>query len=268
MRAHLAGLAIVTLAFSLAAKAAPAGPAGDTTSPQQRTWAGPPPSGAERFLFDAVNRERAMRGLAELGWNNSLAASARQHAEEMAERNAISHQFPGEADVASRAVQAGARFTALAENVALGPTPSELHQEWMNSAPHRENMLDPNLNAIGIAVVARGGELFAVQDFSRAVADLSIEQQEEQVGELVRSRGLRLATDHDDARRACTSGREAGAPMRSFYMMRFETDSLDDLPDALNRTIASGRYRQAAIGACSDERADGFSSYRLAVVLF
>jgi hypothetical protein len=50
--------------------------------------------------------------------------------------------------------------------------------------------------------------------------------------------------------------------------MRFDTASLDDFPDALNRTIASRRYHQAAIGACTSNRADGFGGYRVAVLLF
>jgi uncharacterized protein YkwD len=272
MRAHFTGLAILTLAFSLAANAAPpaAGAGVDSRAPGPNAAAAAAPleSSPERYLFDSVNRERAMRGVPELSWDMSLASSARQHAEQMADRNALSHQFSGEADLALRAAQAGARFTALAENVAFAATPSDLHEEWMNSPPHRANLLDPNLNSIGIAVVARGGELFAVQDFSRAVADLTIEQQEEQLGTLVQARGLRLLGDHDEARRACASSHEWNADMRAFYLMRFDTDSLDNLPDALNRTIASGRYRQAAVGACSDVRSDGFSSYRLAVLLF
>jgi uncharacterized protein YkwD len=38
----------------------------------------------------------------------------------------------------------------------------------MNSPAHRDNLLDRELDSIGIAVVERGGQLFAVQDFSRA----------------------------------------------------------------------------------------------------
>jgi uncharacterized protein YkwD len=267
--AHIVGLAVLTLALLLPAKI-PAPARADSTGPNANSAAAAMPSDSspERFLFESANRERAMRGVPQLVWDQSLAASARQHAEAMADRNALSHQFPGEPDLALRAAKAGARFTALAENVALAPTAPELHSEWMNSPPHRENLLDPNLNSIGIAVVPRGGELFAVQDFARAVADLTIEQQEDQVGSLLRTRGLRLLFDHERARRDCVSGHDNTADSRAFYLMRFDSDSLDRLPDPLQRTISTGYYREAAVGACSNDRPDGFSAYRVAVLLF
>ncbi|MGB6431428.1 MAG: CAP domain-containing protein [Candidatus Acidiferrales bacterium] len=237
-------------------------------SMQAKVWAGPPASGAERFLFDATNRERTARNVPELAWDDALAVSARQHAEQMAQRGALSHQFPGEPGLEARAKNAGANFIALAENVALAPTETDLHTGWMNSPPHRENILDPEMNTIGIAVVERGGELYAVEDFSHAVTALTIEQQEARLEQLVKSRGLELISDHEEARRACASGREPSGGTRAFYFTRFDTASLDDFPDALNRTIASGRYHQAAVGACASDRSDGFGGYRVAVILY
>ncbi len=37
---------------------------------------------------------------------------------------------------------------------------------------------------------------------------------------------------------------------QSQVIMRFTSDSLNHLPDELNTRLASGRYRQAAVGAC------------------
>ena len=39
----------------------------------------------------------------------------------------------------------------------------------MNSPPHRANILDPEMDSLGVAVIERNGELFAVQDFALAV---------------------------------------------------------------------------------------------------
>jgi len=125
-------------------------------------------SSSERKLFTAVNRERELQGLPPLHWDPALAAAARLHAREMAEHRSISHQFYGEPSLAARATKAGSRFTALAENVAQAPSAAEVHRLWMNSSPHRANILDPQMNAIGIAVAERDGEMFAVEDFSRA----------------------------------------------------------------------------------------------------
>jgi uncharacterized protein YkwD len=175
-----------------------------------------PPSGsaqqtvsAERVLFDAANHERAAQGLAPLRWDDALANAAREHALEMAQRNTLSHQFPGEATLQDRGRSAGARFTEIAENVAEGPSAETIHTGWMNSPHHRANLLDPQLTAIGIAVVVglpRGGGsvgatygnggagmLFAVEDFSQWVAILSLAEQERQVAAALVARGLQVA---------------------------------------------------------------------------
>jgi uncharacterized protein YkwD len=126
------------------------------------------PSKDEQNIFDSANRERAARQLLPLKWNALLASAARAHAQKMAQAGTISHQFPGEMDMGMRIRVAGVHFISAAENVAQGPTAAVIHQEWMNSPPHRENLLDPELDSMGVAVVARNGELFAVQDFALA----------------------------------------------------------------------------------------------------
>ena len=60
----------------------------------------------------------------------------------------------------------------------------------MNSPPHRANILDKEVNSVGIAVVQSGNVFFAVEDFSYAVADLSLADQEKQVIALLAARGL------------------------------------------------------------------------------
>jgi uncharacterized protein YkwD len=125
-------------------------------------------SAPEQALFDAANRERTARRLAPLKWSAALASAARAHARRMAQANALSHQFSGEMDLGTRVRVAGVRFRAVAENVAQGPSAAVIHAQWMNSPPHRANLLDPELDSIGIAVAERNGQLFAVQDFSQA----------------------------------------------------------------------------------------------------
>jgi uncharacterized protein YkwD len=122
----------------------------------------------ERQLFDATNRERLAHGLPALRWNDALAVAARKHASEMAHKEALSHQFPGEPSLPSRVNQAGAHFVWLSENVALGPNPSLIHAQFINSPKHRANILDSDMNAMGVGIVERNGELFAVEDFSKA----------------------------------------------------------------------------------------------------
>ena len=129
---------------------------------------------AEQVLFESANRERAAHGSPPLKWDATLAHAAQQHALRMAKQNSLSHQFPGEPDLPARAIQAGSRFSALAENVAEGSSAANIHAQWMKSPHHRANLLDTELDSVGIAVTQRNGQLFAVEDFSRAVGSRTI----------------------------------------------------------------------------------------------
>jgi uncharacterized protein YkwD len=123
---------------------------------------------AERELFASVNQARRAQGLAPLRWDESLAAAARRHAEVMAERGSAQHGFEGEPSLSARVKQAGARFSWLSENVTQGPTPAFIHSQFMKSPAHRANIVDTDMDSIGVGVVEQGGQLFAVEDFSQA----------------------------------------------------------------------------------------------------
>jgi uncharacterized protein YkwD len=125
-------------------------------------------SEAERELFNAVNQERKAHGLPSLNSDEALANAARKHAQRMAEQGTISHQLPGEPSLPSRAKAAGARFTWLSENVDEGPNAAAIHQSFMKSPQHRANILDGDMDSAGIGVAERNGQMFAVEDFSKA----------------------------------------------------------------------------------------------------
>ena len=226
------------------------------------------PSGPDKILFDSANRERKALGVGPLRWDEALAAAARRHAETMAQHNAISHQFPGEADFSRRASEAGAHFNAVAENVAVGQDAAEIHHAWMESPGHRRNLLDPTMNSLGVAVVRRDGNLFAVEDFDRALSALPLQEEEGRVGAQLRAMQVGLLQDNADARRACAMGSKyqpSGAPQ---FVFQYTTSNLDELPAQLQQNIRSGQYRTAAVGACPSQNEEGFTSYRMAVILF
>jgi uncharacterized protein YkwD len=123
---------------------------------------------AGQQLFQAINRERAANGLPPLKWDEALASAARQHAEVMAAQRSISHGFPGEPSLPSRATRAGARFSWLSENVAAGSTAENISEQWMQSPNHRANLLDADMDTIGAGAAERNGVVFAVADFCKA----------------------------------------------------------------------------------------------------
>ena len=221
---------------------------------------------SERILFNSLNRERAAHKLPELRWDAALAKAAHQHAALMAQRNDLSHRLRGEGDVKQRASSAGARFDVIAENIAEGPDAATLHSMWMKSPHHRANILDKDVTAVGIAVVPGSKWLFAVQDFSRAVEDLSLREQEKQIASLLHARGLQINSTNDDARKTCAMN--DGYAGRPSTMFRFEGGDLSELPDPVKAKIKAGKYHSASVGACKPESANSFAHYRIAVLLF
>src|SRR5215469_5772969 len=200
---------------------------------------GPAPNSPEAILFIAANRDRATAGLPPFQWDADLADAAGQHAQAMAQRNKLSHQFPGEPAMQDRARRAGARFSMIAENVAEGPNAATLHTQWMNSAPHRANLLDHELNSIGIAVMSRGNVYFAVEDFSVGVAQKSLSQQEAEVRAELSGYGLQVLRDSADSRKTCAMDRGwAGA--RPGVVLRYEMGDLSQLPEEVAQKARSG----------------------------
>jgi Cysteine-rich secretory protein family len=184
----------------------------------------------------------------------------------MAQLDQMSHQLPGEPNLLARASEAGARFSVIAENVAIGPDPSAIHNLWMHSPGHRANILSPDLSAVGIAVVQGRSGLFAAQDFSRTVAISNPDQQEQQVISLLAARGLQ-ATPAGDVRASCDDTRKF-APSNTATLVRYETPTLDKLPDVLDQQLQTHRFRAATVAACSAGDGAGFSRFRIAVLLF
>lgn len=225
----------------------------------------PQPSTDEKLLLDDLNRERAAAGVQPLKWNDALAAAALEHARVMVRENVLTHQAPGELPLEQRAAQAHARFSVIEENVAVGPDAPSIHDGLMHSPGHRKNILNPAVTAVGIAAVRGADGLFAVEDFSRPVAELSLQQQEEEVVSLLRKMGVPRASAGEDARKTCMmkQGYEGGSVR---YVVRFDVPDLSALPDELTQKIKVGGYRNAEVGACRGSDSAGFAAFRIAVL--
>jgi uncharacterized protein YkwD len=224
------------------------------------------PSAEDKLLLEATNRERSAAGLQPLKWDEALATAARQHAQVMVSQNLLLHQCLDEPPLDQRAAKAGARFSMIAENIAVGPNPETIHNGWMHSPGHRKNILNAEVSAVGIATMRGSGGLFAVQDFSRPVEALSLEQQEEKVVLLLKGNGLLTAEVTADARKTCNLVRGFAGASAS-YAIRFEVTDLNKLPDDLLQKVKSRAYRRAAVGACRGADTPGFTRYHMAVLL-
>ncbi|HEY0190993.1 MAG TPA: CAP domain-containing protein, partial [Kofleriaceae bacterium] len=129
------------------------------------------PEAAERYVLDAVNRDRAAAGLAVLAWDEPLAGVARGHSAEMHDRHEVAHVSPVTGSVGDRIHAAKIRTRLVLENVARAYSVRQLHQGLMSSPGHRFNLMSTEVNHIGIGVVfgapvAGSREMFVTEVFS------------------------------------------------------------------------------------------------------
>ena len=228
------------------------------------------PSGSpEQTLLQLANQTRAAHNLPPLQWDDSLAKAAQFHLRWVIRNPGdLSHQYPGEPDLIARGANAGARFGTISENIAgHGDTPNALHQIWMTTPTHRANLLDPNLNVVGIAVTQYQGFLFAVEDFAHNVPTLTPDTVEQQVAKLLQARGFPPAPSNADARKTCTMPQgQAGYPK---LVIQWDGADISQLPDALVQQLDKTKYTSAAVGACpSKQTTQQFTTYHIAVLLY
>jgi hypothetical protein len=223
-------------------------------------------------LMALANQARAAAGVRPLRWDSALAAAALKHTLRMVAEGPIAHQYPGELNVSERAGLTAAHFDLIEENVAVASTAPAIHEGWMESKGHRENMLNPEVDSVGIAVVASRGVLYATADYSRGVEALTQAQVESRFTELIQSTGVKVLADHSLARSACVMDNgvpRSGGVSEPTFIMRWEGSDLSHLPKQLADRLASRQFRDAAVGSCDAHGDDGtFTSYRVAVLLY
>jgi uncharacterized protein YkwD len=126
-----------------------------------------------------INEMRSDHGLQPLDYDSRAGKSAQQHTEWMAETTTIEHS--GDGQYVCRPVAENIAYTYAASDIdteyggvvnhhgnetAIG---YGLASAWMNSKPHRRNILDEDFNrtGIGIATAETGGRtrIYATQSF-------------------------------------------------------------------------------------------------------
>jgi len=123
---------------------------------------------AESMLLELANQSRRQAGLPPLRMDENLRDAARTHARIMVSRQQLSHQFHGEAGLMQRLRDTGLPLDSVGENVAYHSSVEKAFSALMNSAPHRENLLDPHFNLAGMAAIWSEGRLYVVQDFAHS----------------------------------------------------------------------------------------------------
>ncbi|MGD1716639.1 CAP domain-containing protein [Dapis sp. BLCC M172] len=98
-----------------------------------------------------TNQERTQLGLDPLTADPLLNQAAQTHSQNMAELDFFEHTGLDGSSAGDRIAATGYDFSAWAENIAAGQqTPEAVVEAWMGSDGHRANILNPNLEEIGI----------------------------------------------------------------------------------------------------------------------
>ena len=137
-------------------------------------------SALESNLLGEINRTRAERGLRPLRWSKRLTSAADQHSASMAAKGYFSHDSANGAVFWRRIARfygyRGYRQWSVGENL-LWSSPdinaSGAVRMWMNSAPHRENLLSRTWREIGLSAVhtARAPGVYGGSEVTIVTAD-------------------------------------------------------------------------------------------------
>ena len=132
------------------------GVAGLGTVAQQCAPPPPPPivqvEGVQTGAVNAANGHRSAAGRAPLVVDSRLTSAAQRHANDMANRQLMTHTGSDGTNAGQRVAMYGYGATMWAENVAAGyATATDVVNAWMNSSGHRANILNPQLVHIGVA---------------------------------------------------------------------------------------------------------------------
>lgn len=119
-------------------------------------------------IFEKVNDERAERGLDPVEWDHRMAEVARDWSAHMQASGEFRHRDLGALDDEPW----GAAYRSIAENIAMGQTTAgQVHAGWMRSDGHRANILNPDVDRLGVGVVCVGGTMHATQNFAISQTD-------------------------------------------------------------------------------------------------
>jgi uncharacterized protein YkwD len=113
----------------------------------------------EREVVNLTNAERAKANCPALTISPLLVQAAQRHSDDMARHSFLSHTGSDGSSPWDRIQATGYNYSRAAENIAAGyPTPASVVSAWMNSAGHRNNILNCALTEIGVGYAYRDND--------------------------------------------------------------------------------------------------------------
>ena len=108
----------------------------------------------EQEVFELINAKRIANGLSGLKIDDELQNVARIKAQDMVENNYFSHNSPIYGSPFDMIKKFGISYKTAGENIAGNSSNSAAVNAWMNSAGHKENILNSSFNYTGIGIVS------------------------------------------------------------------------------------------------------------------
>lgn len=135
----------------------------------------------EQEILRLTNHERSQYGLPALQNEPGLVTLARRHTVNMVQKNFFAHRDPWGDEVSGRKSKYYPELLVsnIGENLGkftnsrLAFKPEEVVTGWMNSPTHRAQILDRDYTHIGIAIMIKGTDMFATQNFASPIVKLS-----------------------------------------------------------------------------------------------
>lgn len=143
--------AVLTVLIGTQFSIIPSAHAGDSTCWDYRD--------AERTFARKINLARSAASVGKLSLDPELSRVARKHTREMVNRDSLYHT---PSDVLSRRVT---RWIELGENVGFGGGVESLHDAFMDSTAHRDNVLHDSFRHVGIGVAKKDGRMWVTVIF-------------------------------------------------------------------------------------------------------
>lgn len=127
-----------------------------------------------------MNNARSEQGSQPLRFHPLLNDAALAHSQKMAAEGQLSHRFPNYKNLQERLMEAGLAFIKSGENVACSEDSEAkfIHEGFMSSPGHRQNILDPDFTHCGIKIVCSNKKFYVTEEFAQVYTLLKEEEVE------------------------------------------------------------------------------------------
>ncbi|WP_010522685.1 CAP domain-containing protein [Aquimarina agarivorans] len=125
------------------------------TTPETPVVAAPVQNTDAQKMLELVNAFRKNEGVPPVILSNPLNTAAFKHSKDMESNNYFDHTGKDGSSFGERVRREDYEGFAFGENIAQGSGANQIFELWKDSSGHRKNMLNPNVNEMGVGKSGR-----------------------------------------------------------------------------------------------------------------